>query len=72
MIYKLVSDRLLNCLKDIVGKIQCAVNSGTLSPQRTNTPRDALTPVEGQMIYSLTDHAYEYWNGTTWKKIATV
>lgn len=72
MIYKLVSDKLLSCLKNIVGKIECAVKNGTLSPQMTNTQRNALTPTEGQMIYSLTDHAYEYWNGTTWKQIATV
>lgn len=33
----------------------------------TSTQRDAITsPVEGMLIYNLTDHRYEYWNGSAW------
>lgn len=39
----------------------------------SNTQRDALAGHnEGDLIYSTTDHAFEYWNGSVWKQIATV
>lgn len=42
-------------------------------PRMTNTQRDALAEhAEGALIYSLTDHTYEFWNGSAWKQIATV
>jgi hypothetical protein len=45
---------------------------GVLFPKLTNTQRDAISsPAEGLWIYSFTDHAYEYYNGTTWKKVTT-
>jgi hypothetical protein len=69
MIYKLVSDKLLKCLQDTVGAIKCALNSGDIVPKLTNTQRNALTPDEGDVIYSLTDHKLEYWNGTIWVQL---
>lgn len=45
---------------------------GTLLSVMTNTQRDAITsPAEGIMIYSTTDHVYEFFNGTVWKTITT-
>lgn len=39
------------------------------APRMTNTERDAISsPDEGLQIYSTTDHAYEYYNGTSWKQ----
>lgn len=38
----------------------------------TNTQRDAISsPGEGLVIYSMTDHAAEFWNGTAWKTVTT-
>lgn len=37
----------------------------------TNTQRNALTPSEGDYIYSLTDHTIEFYNGSVWKQITT-
>jgi hypothetical protein len=39
------------------------------APRMTNTQRDAISsPDEGLQIYSTTDHAYEYFNGTSWNQ----
>jgi hypothetical protein len=46
---------------------------GVLFPRMTNTQRDAISsPAEGLLIYSLTDHAFEYYNGTVWKQVQTL
>jgi len=49
---------------------QLAVESttrGFLPPRMTTAQRDAIeTPVEGLMIYNLTDHEPQYWNGGAW------
>lgn len=46
---------------------------GFLPPRMTNTQRDAISaPAEGLTVYSTTDHALEFYNGTTWKQVATV
>ncbi len=33
----------------------------------TTTERDALTPVEGDMIYNVTDHKHQGYDGTVWQ-----
>lgn len=48
------------------------VSAMSLLPTLTNTQRDAISsPAEGSEIYSLTDHAIEYWNGAAWKQVTT-
>ena len=34
--------------------------------QLTTVQRDALTPVNGQIIYNTDNDRYEYWNGSAW------
>jgi len=38
----------------------------------TTTQRNALTAVEGQVIYNSTTNVLEYYNGSAWKKVAPV
>ncbi len=46
---------------------------GLLLPRMTNTQRDAIaTPAEGLMIYSLSDHALEFYDGSAWQQVAIV
>ncbi len=50
-----------------------SITRGFLPPVMTNTQRDAITaPAEGLTIYSTSDHALEFWNGSVWKVVATV
>lgn len=35
-------------------------------PQLTTVQRDALTPVNGQIVYNTDTDRYEYWNGVAW------
>ncbi len=50
-----------------------SVTQGFLPPRMTNTERDAIAaPAEGLTIYSTSDHALEFWNGSVWKVVATV
>jgi hypothetical protein len=50
-----------------------STTQGFLGPRMTNTQRDAISsPAEGLMIYSTTDHAYEFFNGTAWKQVQTL
>lgn len=36
----------------------------------STTQRDGIaTPFEGEMIYNLTTHQYEFWNGSAWAKV---
>ena len=43
-----------------------------VAPKVTTTQRNALTIVEGGLIYNITVHRLEYYNGTGWCGIATV
>jgi len=44
---------------------------GFLPPRMTTTQRDAISsPAEGLMIYNLTEHQPQFWNGTAWKTMA--
>lgn len=44
-----------------------STTQGTILNKMTNTQRDAIaSPAEGLIIYSLTDHIYQFWNGTAW------
>lgn len=45
-------------------------SSGSLAYK--NLTADPGTPVEGELYYNSTSHVFKYWNGTTWKVIATV
>ncbi len=50
-----------------------STTKGFLPPVMTNTQRDAIAnPAEGLTIYSTSDHALEFWNGSVWKVVATV
>lgn len=55
---------------DVVIADRLQVNSTTEAsrpcPEMTNTERDALTPATGDCIYSSTDSAYYYYNGSVW------
>jgi hypothetical protein len=43
---------------------------GFLPPQMTQTQRDAIsTPKEGLIIYDLTNHSIDYYDGSAWKKL---
>lgn len=49
-----------------------STTKAVLLSKMTNTQRDAITPLtEGMLIYSTTDHTYEFYNGTVWKSITT-
>lgn len=40
---------------------------GFLPPRMTTTQRDAIaSPAEGLMIYNLTDHEPQFWDGSAW------
>lgn len=42
-------------------------------PTMTTTQRNAIaSPAEGMTIYNLTTHLIDFYNGTTWKEVATV
>lgn len=43
-----------------------------IPPKLNDTQMNALTPVEGMTIYNTTSHALAFYNGTTWKVVATV
>ena len=44
-----------------------STSKGFLPPRMTRTERNAmLTPVQGFIIYNLTDNKPNYWNGTVW------
>ena len=44
-----------------------SVSKGTILNKMTNTQRDAIaTPTEGLIIYSTSDHQYQYYNGSVW------
>jgi len=60
--------------RDHTGSVVGGIDGqGVMHPvTMTNTQRDALTATEGMTIYSTTDHAIEFYNGTTWKQVATV
>lgn len=38
-------------------------------PRHTNTTRNALTALEGMMIYNTETHKLNYYNGTAWKSV---
>lgn len=49
-----------------------STTEGFLPPRMTTTQRDAIsTPAEGLVIYNLTNHALEFFNGTVWKTVTT-
>lgn len=65
---------LLGTTTDISNVIFQAASTtkAVILPKMTNTQRDAITPLtEGMLIYSTTDHTYEFYNGTVWKSITT-
>lgn len=35
----------------------------------TTTERDALSPIESDMIYNTTDNEYQFYDGTTWQSM---
>lgn len=41
-------------------------------PKVSTTNRDLLTPIAGMLLYNSTDNVYQYYNGSSWKTIATV
>lgn len=50
-----------------------STSQGILPPRMTTTDRDAITsPAEGLTIYNTSNHALEFYNGTSWKTVATV
>lgn len=38
-------------------------------PRHTNTTRDVLTAMEGMIIYNITTHKLNYYNGTAWRSV---
>lgn len=65
----------INSITDVPSAILTAVSTtrGFLPPVMTNTQRDAISsPAEGLTVYSTTDHALEFYNGSAWKQVATV
>jgi hypothetical protein len=49
-----------------------STTKGMLPPRMTTTQRDAIaSPAEGLMLYNLTSHAMEFYNGSVWKTITT-
>ena len=40
--------------------------------RRSNSQRDSLTAVEGQVIYNTDSNVLEYYNGSDWAKISAV
>jgi hypothetical protein len=44
-----------------------SITRGLLPPRMTTAQRDAIpSPAEGLVIYSLTEHEPQFWNGTAW------
>jgi hypothetical protein len=44
-----------------------------MPPRMSTTQRDAIpTPTEGMIVYNLTTHAINFYNGTIWKALAVV
>lgn len=41
-----------------------------MPPRMTTTQRDALTAVEGMVVYNTTSHTLDFYNGSAWKQIA--
>ena len=46
-----------------------STSKGFLPPRMTEAERSAMTPVEGLMIYNLTTHKVNVFNGTVWMNI---
>ena len=48
-----------------------STNRGFLPPRMTTAQRDAIAaPAEGLVIYNLTAHEPQFWNGSQWKSMA--
>lgn len=56
--------------KTILGNIVDSYED--IFPQLTTVQRDALTPVNGQIVYNTDTDRYEYWNGVSWADMASI
>lgn len=43
-----------------------STTKGVVFPRMTTTQKNAITPIEGLIVYDLTLHLYQFYNGTTW------
>ena len=54
--------------------LQAAIQTlpGLQPPRLTQAQINALTPIEGIIVYNLTTHLMQYWNGSIWKIYTSV